>query len=195
MARPTTWFTPLERPPFVAEHRDAAGPPPALRILEISSRSNEPFGRALSAMRLRAAGDDGDRARVVETVYQAAKCYGSGGPDESPAANGFDAKRRDRERQKEGALRGFQHDGTYWPAASGSAFYDRLWIQAAVAAGATRELARYDAYTDQFHRPGVSVACQARAAAMLVGLERSRRIDRIHSTDQWAETLQLDNEA
>ena len=195
MARPTTWFTPLERPPFVAEHRDAAGPPPGLRVLEISSRSNEPFGRALSAMRLRAAGEDGDRAPVVETVYQAAKCYGDGGPDDRPAANGFDAKRRDRERRKEGALRGFQHDGTHWPAASGSAFYDRLWIQAAVAAGAARELARYDAYTDQFHRPGISVACQARAAAMLVGLDRSRRIDRIYSTDQWAETLQLGEEA
>ncbi len=176
----------------MAEHRDSAGPPPGPRVIEISSPSSEPFGRPLSAMRLRAAGENGDRAQVV---YQAAKCSGDGGPDEDTAANGFDAKPRDRERRKVGALRGFQHDGTHWPAASGSAFYDRLWIQAAVAAGAARELARYHAYTDQFHRPGVSVACQARAAAVLAGLERSRRIDRIYSTDQWAETLQLGDEA
>ena len=80
MPRATTWFTPLERPPFVAEHHDPPGPPAGLRVLEISSRSDSPFGRALSAMRLRAAGSDGDHGRVVEAVYQNAKCYGEGGP-------------------------------------------------------------------------------------------------------------------
>ena len=195
MAKPTTWFTPLDRAPFVTEHRNPAGPPANMRILEISSRSDEPLGRALSAMNLRAADNDGNRRLPVESVYQAAKCYGNGSPDEQPAANGFDAKRRDKERRSAGSLRGFQHDGTFWPAASGSAFYDREWIKAATAAGATRELARYDAYTDQFHRPGAAVACQARSAAMLVGLDRNRQLGHVHEAGSWAAALQLDEAA
>ena len=195
MARPTTWFTPLERPPFVTEHHHPAGPPAGLRVLEISSRSQDQLGQRLSAMHLRAAGPDGDRGLPVESVYQAAKCYGAGGPDERPSRNGFDAKRHDRERQSAGPLRGFHHRGTFWPAASGSAFYDRLWIQAAAAAGARGELTRYDAYTDQFHRPGRTLACQARSAAMLVGLDRARELGKVHGPARWAEALGLPDEA
>ena len=197
MARPTTWFTPLDRPPFVAEHHDPAGPPARLRALEISSRSGEMFGRTLSAMRLPAPGSDGDRGTSVESVYQAAKCYGDGGPAERPAPNGHEAKRIDRERRGAGPLRGFHHEGTFWPAASGSAFYDRLWIRAAAfhAADRLEDLKAYDAYTDQFHRPGRSVACQARSAAMLVGLDRAGRLGRVHNADHWADTLGLRGDA
>ncbi len=191
MARPTTWFTPLDRPPFVAEHHDAAGAPAGLQVLEISSRSDEPLGRGLSAMRLRAADTDDDRNLPVESVYQAAKCYGDRGPDGSPLPNGFDAKRRDRGRRAAGPLTGFQHGGTFWPAASGSAFYDRLWIKAAAAAHPTGSLHGYTAFSDQFHRPEQSVACQARAAAMLVGLDRAGQLGTVHDVDKWAATLGL----
>ena len=194
MARPTTWFTPLDRPPFVTEHHDPAGPPANLRVLEISSRGEEPLGRSLSAMRLRADNTDSDRGLPVESVYQAAKCYRQGGPDEAPPTNGFDAKRRDRDRRAGGALAGFEHAGTFWPAASGSAFYDRLWIKAAEAAGAERpslNLHRYDGFSDQFHRPRQSVACQARAAAMFVGLDRAGQLETVFDIDKWASTLGL----
>ncbi len=193
MARPTTWFTPLDRPPFVTEHHDPAGAPANLHVLEISSRSGQMFGRTLSAMNLRAPGAEGDRGVSVESVYHAAKCYGAGGPAERPSPNGYEAKRIDRERRSAGPLRGFQHEGTFWPAASGSAFYDRLWIKATLAQHGDRlgDLKSHDAYSDQFHRPGKSVACQARAAAMLVGLDRTRQLDRIHDPAEWADTLGL----
>ena len=194
MARPTTWFTPLDRPPFVEEHHDPAGPPANLRVLEISSRSDDPLGRSLSAMRLRADDTDSERRLPVESIYQAAKCYGEGGPDEAPLPNGFDAKRRDRDRRAGGALTGFEHAETFWPAASGSAFYDRIWIKAAGVAEATHPslgLHRYDAFSDQFHRPGQAVACQARAAAMFVGLDRAGKRDRVYDPNKWAATLEL----
>lgn len=187
MARPTTWFTPLEVPPFVEEHHDPAGAPADLHVLEISSRSDEPLGRSLSAMRLRAADADG---LPVESVYQAAKCYGDRGPDGSPLPNGFDAKRRDRERRAAGPLNGFEHAGAFWPATSGSAFYDHLWIKAA-AAHPAQGLHGYPAFSDQFHRPGRSVACQARAAAMLVGLDRAGKLGTVFDVDKWAGTLGL----
>ena len=193
MARPTTWFTPLDEPPFVTEHHDPAGAPEHLQVLEISSRSDEPLGRSLSAMRLRAADTDDVRGLPVESIYQAAKCYGDQGPDEQPLPNGFDAKRRDRERRGAGALAGFEHDGRFWPATSGSAFYDRLWIKAAGAAAGEdpASLHGYAAFSDQFHRPGQAVACQARAAAMLVGLDRAGQLDTVVDADKWAATLDL----
>ena len=46
MAKPTTWFNPLEHPPFTAEHHDPAGAPAGLRVLGISSRSDEPPDRS-----------------------------------------------------------------------------------------------------------------------------------------------------
>ena len=193
MARPTTWFTPLDRPPFVTEHHDPAGAPANLHVLEISSRSGQMFGRTLSAMNLRAPDADGDRGTSVESVYQAAKCYGAGGPAERPSPNGYEAKRIDRGRRAAGPLRGFEHQGTFWPAASGSAFYDRLWIRATLAQHGDRlgDLTSHDAYSDQFHRPGQSVACQARSAAMLAGLDRARALERVHQPAEWADTLGL----
>ena len=197
MAKPTTWFTPLDRPPFVAEHHHPAGAPTNLRVLEISSRSGQMFGRALSAMNLRAPGPDGDRNVTVESVYQAAKCYGAGGPAERPSPNGYEAKRVDRERRAGGPLRGFEHEGTFWPAASGSSFYDRLWIRATLSQHGDRlgDLKSHDAYSDQFHRPGRAVACQARSAAMLVGLDRARQLERVHEPAEWTDALGLTAEA
>ena len=81
------------------------------------------------------------------------------------------------------------------PAASRSAFYDRLWIRAAVAAGTVEAIKRHDAYSDVFHQPGRSLACQARAAAMLVGLHRAGRLDEVDDPGQWAATLGLQEDA
>lgn len=192
MARATTWFTPLDRPPYVVEHHERAGAPGNLRVLEISSRSDEEIGRSLSAMRLPAARSDDERRLPVESIYQAAKCYGEQGPGEA-LSNGFNAKRHDRERRRAGGLTGFEHGGTFWPTGSGSAFYDQLWIKAAADGGneLTGRLEGYDGFSDQFHRPGQSVACQARAAAILVGLERAGRLQSVQDVNDWAATLKL----
>lgn len=166
-----TCFTPRSRPPFHRETREH----PRGRILEISSRSPEDLGRQLSAMNLRAA-DDPQR-RSVEAVYQAAKTYGAGGPA-TPARSGYEAKRIDRERRRQGPLTGFQHAGRRWTLDTGTAFYDWLWARSALAAYGPKIIERlqeYDGFTDQFHRAGAR-ACQAKTAAIVAGMgERARR--------------------
>ena len=62
---------------------------------------------------------------------------------------------------------------------------------AVATADPTRGLHGYTAFSDQFHRPGRSVACQARAAAMLVGLDRAGQLATVHDVDKWATTLGL----
>ena len=168
--RATTWFVPLERPPYVAERHGADGPPADLRVLEISSRSRDALGRSLSAMYLR----EPESGQPVEAVYQAAKCYGEGGPAEV-LDDGFRSKTRDRERALAGPLSGFQHKGTFWPIETGTQFYDRLWMLSARAAGVGAT--DHDAFTDMFHRRGRSMACQARTMAMMQGMLRSRGLD------------------
>ena len=176
-----TWFRPAPHPPFhtAVEH----GRP--RRTLEISSRSSDRLGRDLSAMNLPAAGDP--HGRSVEAVYQAAKCYGDGGPDAHVSRSGYEAKRRDRERRRQGPLAGFRHEGRQWPPETGSAFYDRLWTRSALrhcGHGVVERLQRYDGFTDQFHRPR-ALACQAKTAATVAGMGLSRARAAIETPEAW----------
>ena len=176
-----TWFRPAPHPPFHApvEH----GQP--RRTLEISSRSSDRLGRDLSAMNLPAAGDP--HRRSVEAVYQAAKCYGDGGPDTHLSQSGYEAKRRDRERRRQGPLAGFRHEGRQWPLETRSAFYDWLWTRSALrhrGNGVVERLQRYDGFTDQFHRPG-ALACQAKTAAIVAGMGLARARAAIETPETW----------
>ena len=176
-----TWFRPAPHPPFYAavEHDRPQ------RTLEISSRSSDRLGRDLSAMNLPAAGDP--HGRSVEAVYQAAKCYGDGGPDTRLSRSGYEAKHHDRERRRQGPLAGFQHEGRQWPPETGSAFYDWLWTRSALrhcGHGVVERLQRYEGFTDQFHRPG-AVACQAKTAAIVAGVGLSRARAAIETPEAW----------
>ncbi len=176
-----TWFRPAPHPPFYAavEH----GRP--RRTIEISSRSSDRLGRDLSAMNLPAADDM--HGRPVEAVYQAAKCYGDGGPDTHVSRSGYEAKRRDRERRQQGPLAGFRHEARQWPPETGSAFYDWLWTRSALrhcGQGVVERLQRYDGFTDQFHRPG-ALACQAKAAAIVAGMGLARVRAAIETPEAW----------
>ena len=180
-----TWFRPLGKSPF---YTTVATRPPG-RVLEISSRSPQELGRDLSAMNLRAAGDP--RERTVEAVYQAAKCYGAGGPDTAHCTSGYAAKRRDRERRRGGPLAGFEHEGLRWKTPTGSAFYDWLWTRSALASRGEAVVARlqeYDAFSDQFHRPG-AVACQAKAAAIAAGMGIRRLRTALEQPAAWLSHL------
>ncbi len=180
-----TWFRAAPHPPFYAavEHDRPR------RTLEISSRSADRLGRDLSAMNLPAAGDP--HVRPVEAVYQAAKCYGDGGPGTQLFRSGYEAKRHDRERRRQGPLAGFRHDGRHWPPETGSAFYDWLWTRSALRScghGVVERLQRYDGFTDQFHRPG-ALACQAKAAAIVAGMGLSRVRTAIETPETWLSHL------
>ena len=181
--RPTTWFVPSTRPPFVIERHGDGGPPEDLRVLEISSRSRDPLGRSLSAMFLK----EPQTGHPVESVYQAAKCYGDGGPADI-LDDGFRSKIRDRDRATTGQLKGFDHDGMVWPAATGSQFYDRLWMTSARAAGVGAT--EHDAFTDMFHRPGRAMACQARSMAMMQGMIKARCLGTIDDPVRFSETVE-----
>ena len=175
----TMWFRRSQQPPFHALMQQAPPGP----VLEISTRSSDAHGRRMSAMNLRVSGAAGGEV-PLESAYQAAKDFGAGPDTRIETLDGFAAKRRSKERAGRMAdagceLAGFTRGGVHWPAATGTAFYDRLWLEGALNAYGERLggiLRPYVGFSDCFFRPGPARACQAAAAATAaVLLEKLRR--------------------
>jgi hypothetical protein len=141
------------------------------RILEISSKSPDALGIALSAFNLKL--DCGDRRVPVEVAFQSSKVFLGGGPyldllDATPR----DAKADPRLKQS-GRLRTFRFQGVDWPLQPATVFYDWLYLTALAQNPQLAEpLADYQAFTDIEFNPEKSINCQARSAALYVGLRR-----------------------
>jgi hypothetical protein len=141
------------------------------RILEISSKSPDALGVALSAFNLKL--NYGERQISVEVAFQSSKVFLDGGPyldllDATPR----DAKADPRLKQS-GRLRTFRFQGVDWPLQPATVFYDWLYLTALAQNPQLAEpLADYQAFTDIEFNPEKSINCQARSAALYVGLRR-----------------------
>ena len=139
------------------------------RVLEISSKSEEPIGKKLSAFSLKIEIDDG--SYPLESVYQGSKVFATSGP--FPNIFSFaprEAKRFIRENAS-GHITGFRLEGTDYPLSPKNAFYDWLYIRSLEkhADWIKKEVA-YDAFTDIEFNPAKQVNCQARAFAEYLSL-------------------------
>jgi hypothetical protein len=147
---------------------------PGKKALEISSKSEVPAGVAASAFNLKLFVPSEGAAFPVECCYQAAKVFALGGPfTELMHASPRDA-RRDPRLSSSGRLTGFRFEGADYPLTPNVGFYDFIYIRAlSEDPELADELACYDAFTDIAFNPGRSFNCQARAAAVFVGLNRA----------------------
>ena len=139
-------------------------------LLEISTKSDEPLGRSLSAFNLR-VGVAPDRAVPIEIAYQASKMFEHGGPfSDIYAATPRDAK-RDQRLRSSGRLVAFCFGGLRFPVNPPTAFYDWLFLRALVRAPELLTgLIGYAGFTDIEFNPERSLNCQARACATAVSL-------------------------
>lgn len=142
------------------------------RILEVSSKSDEPLGKSLSAFNLPVE-VPGVSPVPLECVYQGSKIFTKGGPfTDLYQASAKDAK-RDTRLTNSGLLKAYQFDDLRWPAEPVTAFYDWLYLNALVRQdGALEQLLTYDGFTDIEYTPGKSVNCQARSCALAVSLAK-----------------------
>lgn len=142
-------------------------------LLEISSKGSDPLGIKLSAFNLTFKAPDGRRVSV-ESAYQGSKTFKNG--DHFPElyrASSRDAKLDERVKGRSD-ISGFDYYGTPWPAQPMTAFYDWLYLQALEQnQGLMRELTGYSGFTDIAFNPQKSSACQARCAAMYIGLQQA----------------------
>ena len=141
-------------------------------ILEVSTRSQEPLGRSLSAFNLRVQAP-GHGETSLEAAFQGSKVFEHGGPfNDIYAVKATEAKRDPRLRSS-GAVTKFRLGDDTWATTTGTAFYDWLYVHAVRDAGVGFEaLGSFAGFSDITYNPKRSRNCQARSCALFVALER-----------------------
>jgi hypothetical protein len=144
--------------------------------LEISSKSEDPLGVALSSFNLRFTTKLG-RTLTVEAAFQGSKVFEHGGPfvdifEKSP----IEAKRDERLRSS-GSLINFSFFGSDWALEPKTAFYDWLYINALLKnPDLVSQLTDRDGFTDIEFNPERSINCQARSAALFCALYHTEKL-------------------
>ena len=155
------------------------------RILEVSSKSTEPLGVALSAFNLQFRIENITAPVSVESAFQSSKVFERGGPyTDLLGKPSIDAK-RDERLKTSGRLIEFRFLGTAWPLEPQTAFYDWLYIRALLARpDLAAALAAFDAFTDIEFNPEKSINCQAYAVALFRSLARRGELEQAASSPQ-----------
>lgn len=154
-------------------HNEASAKFALQRPLEVSSKSDDPLGVALSSFNLKFVTMRHKRSLTVEAAFQGSKVFDRGGPyrdifDMSPKDAKRDARLRDS-----GSLTGFSFYGIDWPLVPRTAFYDWLYINALLKNESLAEaVLDYDYFTDIEFNPERSVNCQARSVALYISLNK-----------------------
>ena len=143
------------------------------RVLEISTKSPQPEGVALSAFKLGYVCKRTGQWVSAESAFQGSKVFEHGGPfHDLYYVNSRAAKAFFKERNL-GRLIAFSFYGQQWPTEPKTVFYDWLYLKCL---SANEELLtivqNYDAFTDIEFNPKRSLNCQAYAAALFVSLSR-----------------------
>lgn len=147
------------------------------KLLEISTKSENPLGISLSAFNLKLTTDSG-RHGSIENLFQASKWFEHGGPYLDLLSLSAAQAKKDERLKQSGGLRGFRLDAVDWPLQPITAFYDWLYLKALQRQPALAErLADYDGFTDIEFNPQRSRNCQAASAALYVALLNRQELD------------------
>ncbi|WP_237189315.1 DarT1-associated NADAR antitoxin family protein [Rothia nasimurium] len=140
------------------------------KILEISSKSEEKIGVALSAFNLQVKMPNGNTFSL-ESVFQSSKVFLNGGPYLDIRSKTPKEAKRDLRLRESGEIIGFEFHGRKFPLEPKTFFYDWLYINTLIQHPHLHDsLAKYTAFTDIEFNPKKSINCQARSAAIFVSL-------------------------
>ncbi len=143
------------------------------RPLEVSSKSSEPLGVALSAFNLTLPAPTNGPAPTVECTFQSSKVFEHGGPFTDLLAKTSREAKTDPRLQSSGRLICFRFYGVDWPLEPPTVFYDWLYISALLNRSELLvKAAVHDAFTDIEFNPTRSINCQAYSLALACALQR-----------------------
>ncbi|MEF9388039.1 hypothetical protein V4890_20780 [Ralstonia solanacearum species complex bacterium KE056] len=155
------------------------------KVLEVSSKSREEFGVALSAFNLTFTTMKHQRTVSVECAYQGSKVFEHGGPYIDIFGMTSREAKKDERLRSSGRLIGFNFYNVDWELTPQTAFYDWLYINALKKRpGVTEQLLDYSAFTDIEFNPERSVNCQAYAVALFVSLYKRHLLDEATSSKE-----------
>lgn len=160
-------------------------------ILEISSKSEEELGVALSAFNLSVTTKVNKSKFTVETAFQGSKVFEKGGPYKDLLGLDSRTAKKDVRLKSSGNVIGFRFFGRDFPNKPRTFFYDWLYINALAQ---NQELANavttYSAFSDIEFNPTKSISCQARSAALFVSLVINEKLsDALVSPDSFLRVL------
>lgn len=159
-------------------HTSAMQLPNITKMLEISSKSREPIGVALSAFNLMINTQKFNRTFSVESAFQSSKIFERGGPFLDILEKTSIEAKKDSRIQESGRLIGFKFFGVDWELEPQTAFYDWLYINALKKQPAyADQIQKYSAFTDIEFNPKRSINCQAYSVALFVSLQRRNLLD------------------
>lgn len=147
---------------------------PELKVLEISTKSPDSIGVALSAFNLKFYNFIKDKEYFIENVFQSSKVFELGGPFiDLLEVEPRDAK-RDGRLKNSGNLKSFIFNSETWELEPKTMFYDWIYISALNNNDIlSKEILNYNAFTDIEFNHLKSINCQARAAAIFVSLKKN----------------------
>ena len=150
---------------------------PYLKVLEVSSASDEKLGVALSAFNLMITQKNGV-TYSVESAFQASKCFERGGPYKDLLLKPSREAKKDERLRTSGAVTGFSISGLEFPTVPRTYFYDWLYVNALSRHPEYHdELMTYGAFTDISFNPQKQINCQAEAVTIFVSLKRAGLLD------------------
>ncbi|MGL4871695.1 MAG: DarT1-associated NADAR antitoxin family protein [Aeromonas veronii] len=159
-------------------------------ILEVSSKSRNELGVALSAFNLTFTTLRHQRTFSVECAFQGSKVFEHGGPFTDIFEMTSREAKKDERLRSSGRLIGFRFFGYDWGLEPQTAFYDWLYINALYKQPhLSEQLLTYSAFTDIEFNPERSINCQAYSLALYVSLYRRNLLEQALSSQQ--EFLQL----
>ncbi|MFJ5448966.1 DarT1-associated NADAR antitoxin family protein [Pectobacterium carotovorum] len=151
-------------------------------LLEISSKSEDELGVALSAFNLRIKTKKLAKEFTVESAFQASKVFEYGGPYVDLLYKSSRDAKKDMRLRESGNIIGFKFYDTTWSLIPRTAFYDWLYLSAL---NQNKDLAQhllnFDGFTDIEFNPVKSINCQARAAALFVSLTKRNMLEKVLS--------------
>ena len=151
---------------------------PDKSVLEISSKSEAELGVKLSAFNLQIPLLESDKRISVECAFQGSKIFENGGPYTDLFYKTSREAKKDSRIKNSGHLIAFKFFDYIFPLEPKTYFYDWLYINALNAnSNLKNEILKYDSFTDIEFNPKKSLTCQAKAAAVFVGLSRAEIID------------------
>ena len=161
-------------------------------VLEISTRSTEKLGVALSAFNLKIRTTKNNEI-PVECIYQSSKVF-QGNVQYLDLLHKSPAEAKKDERLKSSgeiiAFRPFGKQEKEWNVNPISAFYNWIYINALMQHSEYhKQLLNYQAFTDIEFNPKKSLNCQAYATALFCSLYKNELLDDIMQTPQRFLTL------
>lgn len=160
---------------FMNLHKSFLETYPGNKILEISTKSNTDLGVKLSAFIMKIYTSSRDFS--VECAFQGSKVFEGGGPYIDLLNKTSIEAKKDVRIRNSGRLEYFEYFNRKFVLEPKDYFYNWLYINAL---SLNRELAvrilEYNAFTDIEFNPNKSINCQAKAAAIFVGLHESDKL-------------------